>query len=60
MILEDRKLVDFHVYCKERCVPNIHFEEYDENTHAFSFWERAIADFIRYLGIPKVDYFIGC
>ena len=56
----DSKLMKFHGYCKEHNIANMYFEEYNEDTHAFSFWEKAIADFIHYLGILKVDYFIGC
>lgn len=56
----DNRLQEFRRYCLEHQVSNMHFEDYTEDTHSFSFWEKAIEQFINYLEIPEVDYFIGC
>lgn len=56
----DNKLKEFREFCQKQGIPNMHFENYTEDTHSFAFWEKSIDSFIRYLQIPEVDYFIGC
>lgn len=58
-LLRDSKLQKFREYCQKHAIPNMYFANYSGETHAFSFWEKSIEDFIRYLQIPEVDYFIG-
>jgi|GEM_PF-422353 len=56
----DQQLVNFKEYCeKSNNTGKMHFEKYEGETHAFSFWERALQDFLKYMRIEQAEYYVG-
>lgn len=59
MKFRDCKLLKFKEYCEGQNLDNMKFEVFDGAVHNFEFCEKAVELFLQYLGIPKIDYFIG-
>lgn len=55
----DLKLLKFKEQMESIGADNMTFDVTDEPTHCFAFWEKAVEKFIKFLGIPKIDYYIG-
>lgn len=55
----DLKLLKFKEQMEEAGVSNMTFVVTNEPTHCFQFWEKAVKEYIEFLEIPKIDYYIG-
>ncbi|MCD8129780.1 MAG: hypothetical protein LUE16_00630 [Lachnospiraceae bacterium] len=55
----DFKLKKFSEYCASQHLDNMKFEFFEEDTHCFEFWEKAVERFLQEIGIPRCSYFVG-